>query len=105
MSNNFLVYHESTGQRLRFKQAVRLESEGSLIWVEYGKTWRNATQADLPQVLAKRAELARTAERMESAELPGIVYESPTSAKAYDAEHRGMVREANQYAEFGESRS
>jgi hypothetical protein len=91
MSNNFAVYNDKTKQRLRYKQAVRLEAEGHIVWVEQGKTWRTATTEDLPAIIAKRNEQARLRSPLEFAELPGVV------VRDIKTDHK-LIHEAHEFA-------
>jgi hypothetical protein len=91
MSNNFPVYNPATNQRLRYKQAVKLEADGQIVWIEQGKTWRTATREDLPAIIAKRNEQSRNREPIAAAELPGIVVRGIETAP-------GLVAQANYIA-------
>jgi hypothetical protein len=92
MSNNFPVYNVKTKQRLRYKQAIRLEADGQIVWVEEGKTWRTATREDLPAIIAKRNEQARLRSPLEFAELPGIVVRDIKT-------DYNLIHQAHQFAE------
>jgi hypothetical protein len=73
MSNNKLVFNPETGQKLRLKQAREKEAAGQIVWVDEGKTFRNATFRDLPAIIAKRNEQAKNSEPLGFAELPGVI--------------------------------
>jgi hypothetical protein len=92
MSNNSLVFNPETGQRMKFKQAKEKEAEGHIIWVDEGRTFRNATFRDLPSIIAKRNEQAKLRSPLEFAELPGIVVRDIKT-------DYNLIHQAHQFAE------
>lgn len=70
MTANSRCTHETLGYSLKFKQVERRRLEAhSIVWVEYGHVFRNAT---LAEAAAMRKEQPKPLELLPFAEIPGI---------------------------------
>jgi hypothetical protein len=96
MASHTRVTNLTTGHRIKRSQAANRVEQCLSEWVNEGFTIRDLA---LNEMVQRRSVQSQAEERLASAELPGIVYESPVSAKAYEIEHRGMVQAANQFAD------
>ena len=90
MSGNFRVSNISSGETMKFKQAVRRVAECALAWVEYGKTVRNL---DWHEAIAARNQAAKTAPPLEGVEPCGAQtkFEPPASARPYLIANAGIL--------------
>lgn len=95
MTNNSRVFHVKRGFSLKFKQVQKaIEQNCSFVWVEYGRTFRDATPAE---AISMRNQLAKEAERLESSEIPGVTFKPPIGAQAAHYIERQRAFEANQF--------
>ena len=95
MTNNARVHHVSRGFSLKFKQVQKaIEQNCSFVWVEYGRTFRDATPAE---AIAMRNQIAKESEPLESSEIPGLTFKPPIGAQAAHYIERQRAFEANQF--------
>ena len=95
MTNNSRVFHVKRGFSLKFKQVEKaIEQNCSFVWVEFGKTFRDATPAE---AINMRNVQAKEREILESSELPGLTFKPPIAAQAAHYIERQRAFEANQF--------
>ena len=95
MTNNARVTHISRGFSLKFKQVTKaIEQNCSFVWVDYGRTFRDATPAE---AIAMRNQIAKEAELLESPELPGITFKPPIGAQAAHYMECQRAYQANEF--------
>jgi len=91
MSQNTRVFHETRGFSLKHSQVKKAVADGSLMWVVFGKTFRNATPAES---FAARQIQAEEREPLALAECHGLkVINLP-----HLYEERQLARDANLFA-------
>ena len=95
MTNNSRATHVSRGFSLKFKQVQKaIEQNCSFVWVEFGRTFRDATPKE---AITMRNEQAKERELLESAELPGVTFQPPIGAQASYFIEMKRAYEANQF--------
>ena len=110
MTNNSRVFHVKRGFSLKFKQVQKaIEQNCSFVWVEYGRTFRDAT---IEEAAAMRKETADKKEGMGYwiagkddepvfkpylAELPEVTFKPPIGAELATRLERQRAFEANQF--------
>lgn len=97
MTNNARVFHVKRGFSLKFKQVQKaIEQNCSFVWVEYGRTFRDATPQE---AISMRNQVAakRVIEPLEFAELPHVTFKPPIGAQAAHYIERQRAFEANQF--------
>ncbi len=92
MSQDTRIFNVTRGFRMKHKQALRAIEQCACAWVEYGKTIRDLTIAE-----AIQARNTQAAERdpLPNCELPGIIFQQPTSASISAYERYALIRDAN----------
>jgi len=93
VSGNTRVLNITRGYSIKHKAALKAVENCACAWVEFGVSVCDLT---LAESIAARNEQAARREPLAFAELPGVVFEQPATAKMSMFERAGLVREANQ---------
>ncbi len=92
MTNNARVYNVSRKFNMKHKQALKAIENCACTWVEYGVSVRDLTIAEAIQARNVQAAIREPAP---NAEIPGIIFQQPTSATNSAFERYALIRDAN----------
>lgn len=94
MTNNARILNLTRKFSLKYKQALKAVDNCACAWVEPGVSIRDLT---LAESITRRNEQARQREPLESAEIPGLVFQPPVTGQAYARAGYELVKRANSF--------
>lgn len=95
MTNNSRVLNVTRGFTLKYKQALRAVDECAAVWVEPGRTIRDAS---LSESIAMRNKQAADREPLPNMEIPGLIYQPSQANLASSRLGYALTRQAHEFA-------
>lgn len=95
MTNNARVFNLTRHFYMKLGQVEKsIEKSCSFVWVIRGETFRDATPAEAVHM---RNEQAKVREPLPQAEIPGLIFQPPSTGQAYARAGYELMMRANNF--------